>query len=242
LSLFGLLRRLIAYAVRRWLRDTAKMDLDYLSVCILAIVISSWLAWRGLNSAITMHRVEAQHRIRHPPPEHHFLFQAFTVPGNDTIFIFVAYLIDDFFSRRMGADIICHHVPFIYYCTLSSGFGLFPFVGSIFMAGELSTPLLSIRDILIKSGRSGVFLDIVNVLFMATFFITRVCSWTYGVYWHLLPHLLEHWHLMPQPTWLSGAQVLPTCAAPGLQYYWCSLMVIKAAQRMKKGNSKSKTP
>lgn len=238
----SLLRRLTTYVVRRCFRDTLKMDLDYLSVCILAIFISSWLGWQGVHAALTMHDVEAKHRIRHPEPEDHVLFQTFALPGNDTISFFVGYLIDDFFSRKMSADIVIHHVCFIYYCAIGSGFGLFSFVGSIFMAGELSTPFLSIRDILIKSGRSGMLLDIVNVIFVATFFITRVCLWTYGVYWHLLPHLLENWHLMPKPTWLAGVQVLLTCAAPGLQYYWFYLMVVKAAKRMKKGSSKPKAP
>lgn len=238
----GLVRRLIAYAVGCCLRDTAKKELDHIGVCILAILITAWLGWRGATAATIMHDVDVQHRIRHPGPEHHELFQAWTKPGNDTICMFVAYLIDDCFSRKMSADIICHHVLFIYYCTIGSGFGLFSFVGSIFMAGEISTPLLSLRDILIKSKNAGALLDFVNAIFVATFFIFRVCLWTYGVYWHLLPHLLENWNLMPRPTWLAGVQVLLTVVAPGLQYYWFSVMIKKAAKRMQKGDSKLKAP
>jgi len=236
----SLIRRSIAYAVRRWFKEAlGAMDPDYCSVCIHAVFVTAWLGWQGLQSAILVHGVDIPHRIRHPSPGQP-LFEEFVAPGADVICMFVAYLIDDLFSRKITADIALHHALFIYYCSVGSGFGLFSFIGCVFMTGEISTPILSVRDILIKSGRNNEFLGIINVCFGATFFIFRVCLWTYGVYWHFLPAVWSQWDLLPQPTWLATIQVILTCLAPGLQYYWFALIVRNAVKRRSKGRPEAK--
>lgn len=130
--------------------------------------------------------------------------------------MFVTYLVWDSFLPGMNGVYVFHHV--LYGLTsiaqLVYGRSCYPFTWLI--SGEASTIVMNLRWYMISSGKTE-WIDAVNILFAATFFLTRIVLYSHGLYEFLWNDPNLGWDVFDfwQP-------LTPVCLVSGyaLNLYW----------------------
>ena len=103
------------------------------------------------------------------------------------------------FPKLGGFDTLFHHFVF-FSCALVAGYyELYPFMFGWLIAGEMSTPFLNTRWLLIKAGYGSTkVFDIVQMLFAFTFASTRFFLYGTGLFYQLVmigdvPSIIPRW-------------------------------------------------
>mmetsp|Transcript_11915 Transcript_11915/g.18277 ORF Transcript_11915/g.18277 Transcript_11915/m.18277 type:complete len:263 (-) Transcript_11915:203-991(-) len=115
--------------------------------------------------------------------------------------VFFGYLIYDLYHVLLlypklgGPDMVLHHLLFMTCCVINGYYRIFPFQFGWLILGELSTFLLSVRWLLIKTGRgSSPMFHAVQLLFAIAFLVIRVIIYNIGV-WHMIQNYQTIWDL-----------------------------------------------
>lgn len=115
--------------------------------------------------------------------------------------VFFGYLIYDLYHVLLlypklgGPDMVIHHLLFMTCCVINGYYRIFPFQFGWLILGELSTFLLSVRWLLIKTGRgSSRMFHAVQLLFAIAFLVIRVIIYDIGV-WHMIQNYQTIWDL-----------------------------------------------
>lgn len=164
-----------------------------------------------------------------------------------TNYIFSAYLVQDLvhliiqYPKLGGLEQLLHHSVFILCCFISGGYQINHFPFAWLILGELSTVLLEARWFLRQMDMGhGALMDFVNMSFAATFGVTRVL--VYG--WGLVKMLVSNNVIWEDPgaTGLSKTLVMINLVLVvlgyGLNLFWFQKIVAMALRGSKKKEDK----
>ena len=136
-----------------------------------------------------------------------------------------------------GADTVLHHMLFLTLVSVCVGFGICPFTASWLFLGELSSIPLNVRFFLINTGRGDTAsMKRTNVCFAATFFLTRVALYWYGLY-DFMKNGITQLVSYGTPMYIVNGVTTMICFGAVLNFNWFISIVKMAMQAPKKKSS-----
>ena len=96
----------------------------------------------------------------------------------------IIHVLLNFGPKQLGGwDTVVHHAVFATLVSTCVGYGICPFAAAWLFCGELSSLPLNVRFFLINTGHGPPSaMTAANVLFAATFFLTRVALYWFGLF------------------------------------------------------------
>jgi len=157
-----------------------------------AFVHACLVSYRGVVHLWELYDAPIMTKLQLPDGDSQFYAAAAATEVTNVFFL--SYLIYDVvhvvshFPTLGGADTIAHHFGFIVAAIICGSARVLPFQFAWLLCGELSSPFLDIRWLLITCGRGASrALQWTNLCFGMTFFLVRVVAYGMGIV-HLYMH------------------------------------------------------
>jgi len=161
--------------------------------------------------------------------------------------IFVGYLLYDLYHvvqlypKLGGVDMILHHLLFLTCSTITGHYQILHLPFGWLILGEISTTLLSLRWLLIKTGRghTSIF-KYIQLLFAIAFLVIRVIIYNMGIF-HLIWNTSTVLTQLPVPSFFLGIVLLLLGSGSVLNLFWahkiCKMAVSSSSSSSSSANA-----